>query len=102
MVYVVLDGLVGDTSIRFGVLEGLKDAGEEYSVYGTHNVALAAVHSHAAPGAWWNYFLPSIPNLGFDQQSYQAIVNGTMLAIKRAHKSFDEVGCFHGPISSLV
>ncbi|XP_044719752.1 neutral ceramidase [Hirsutella rhossiliensis] len=90
VIYVVMDGLVGDTAIRLGVLEGLKKGGAEYSVYGTHNIALAAVHSHATPGGWWNYFLPSIPNLGFDRQSYKALVEGTLLAIRRAHESLQE------------
>lgn len=91
VIYVVMDSLVGDTAVRLGVLEGLKDAGDEYSVYGSHNLALAAVHSHATPGSWWNYFLPSIPNNGFDKQSYEALVQGTLLAIKRAHSSLQEV-----------
>ncbi|KAF4505563.1 hypothetical protein G6O67_007497 [Ophiocordyceps sinensis] len=90
VIYVVMDGLVGDTAIRLGVLEGLKASGDQYSVYGSHNIALAAVHSHATPGAWWNYFLPSIPNLGFDRQSYGALVQGTVLAITRAHESLQE------------
>jgi neutral ceramidase len=34
-----------------------------------------------------NYLLPQIPTRGFDKQSYQAIVDGTILSIKRAHES---------------
>lgn len=34
-----------------------------------------------------NYLLPQIPTKGFDKQSYQAIVDGTILSIKRAHES---------------
>ncbi|PHH90442.1 hypothetical protein CDD83_3650 [Cordyceps sp. RAO-2017] len=90
VVYVVMDNLVGELPIRLGVLEALAASGGEYAIYNQHNVALAAVHSHSTPGAWWGYFLPSVPNLGFDKQSYQALVDGTVLAIKRAHESLQE------------
>ncbi|KID83681.1 neutral ceramidase precursor [Metarhizium guizhouense ARSEF 977] len=88
--YVVLDNLVGDTAIRFGVLDALKGMGAPYSVYGQSNVALAAAHSHSAPGGWNNYLVPQIPCLGFTPESYQAIVDGAVLSIKRAHESLQE------------
>ncbi|KAG8411724.1 hypothetical protein J3458_015310 [Metarhizium acridum] len=91
IVYVVLDNLVGDTAIRFGVLDALKGMGAPYSVYGQTNVALAAAHSHSAPGGWNNYLVPQIPCLGFTEESYQAIVDGAVLSIKRAHESLEEV-----------
>lgn len=92
-VYVILDTQGGDTAIRFGVLEGLAALGSDYSVYGTSNIALTGTHSHSGPGAWFNYLLPQITSLGYDAQSYQAIVDGTVLSIKRAHESLSEV-CF--------
>ncbi|KAH6647662.1 Neutral/alkaline nonlysosomal ceramidase [Truncatella angustata] len=89
-VYVILDTQGGDTAVRFGVLEGVAALGSEYSVYGQSNVALIGTHSHSGPGAWFNYLLPQITSLGFDKQSYQAIVDGTVLSIKRAHESLGE------------
>ncbi|PLB36567.1 neutral/alkaline ceramidase [Aspergillus candidus] len=86
-IYVVLDVLTGDTAVRRGVLEGLAALGSEYSQYGERNLALTGTHSHSGPGGWMNYFLPQIPNLGFNKQSYQAIVDGAILSIKRAHES---------------
>jgi neutral ceramidase len=85
-VYLVLDTQSGDTAIRNGILEGLQAMGPEYSVYGKNNVAVTGTHSHAGPGAWLNYLLPQITSMGFDKQSYQAIVDGTLLSIKRAHE----------------
>lgn len=90
-VYVVQDTQGGDTAIRYGVLKALAALGDEYSVYGQGNLALTGTHSHSGPGAWFNYLLPQITSLGFDQQSYQAIVDGTVLSIKRAHESLEEV-----------
>ncbi|KAJ6441476.1 neutral/alkaline nonlysosomal ceramidase [Purpureocillium lavendulum] len=88
--YLVLDDLAGDTAVRYGLFEALASFGEEYKVYNHNNVALTATHSHAGPGAWFNYFLLQTPTLGFDQQSYKAIVDGAALSIKRAHESLQE------------
>ncbi|KAF2438292.1 Neutral/alkaline nonlysosomal ceramidase [Karstenula rhodostoma CBS 690.94] len=85
-VYMVLDTQSGDTAIRNGILEGLEALGSEYSIYTRKNVAVTGTHSHAGPGAWLNYLLPQITSLGFDKQSYQAIVDGALLSIKRAHE----------------
>lgn len=86
-IYLVLDTLAGDTAVRHGVLEGLAALGGDYARYGEHNVALTGTHSHSGPGAWMNYLLPQIPTKGFDKQSYQAIVDGTILSIQRAHEN---------------
>ncbi|UNI16422.1 Ceramidase [Purpureocillium takamizusanense] len=91
VVYLVLDDLAGDTAVRYGLFEALARLGGEYAAYYNHNnVALTATHSHAGPGAWFNYFLLQTPTLGFDRQSYQAIVDGAALSIKRAHDSLQE------------
>ena len=86
-VYLVLDTQSGDTAIRHGVLQGLSELGQEYSVYGQSNVAVTGTHSHSGPGAWLNYLLPQITSKGFDRQSYQAIVDGAILSIIRAHET---------------
>ncbi|KAL8928599.1 MAG: hypothetical protein Q9208_001833 [Pyrenodesmia sp. 3 TL-2023] len=87
IVYLVLDTQSGDTAIRYGILQGLKELGPEYSLYGRGNVAVTGTHSHSGPGAWLNYLLPQITSKGFDKQSYRAIVDGALLSIKRAHES---------------
>lgn len=90
-VYIVVDTSAGDTAMRYGVLEGLKALGSEYDVYGSSNVALTGTHSHSGPGGWFNYLLPQITSLGFSKESLQAIVDGTVLSIKRAHESLAPV-----------
>ncbi|PHH88108.1 hypothetical protein CDD83_7964 [Cordyceps sp. RAO-2017] len=90
-VYLVLDAQSGDTAVRNGVLDGLRALGGDYAeLYGDANVALTGTHSHAGPGAWFNYLLPQITTLGFDRQSYQALVDGAVLSVKRAHDSLQE------------
>jgi len=87
VVYMVLDTQSGDTAIRNGILEGVRALGPDYAVYTKDNIAVTGTHSHAGPAAWLNYLLPQITSLGFDKQSYQAIVDGAVLSIKRAHES---------------
>jgi neutral ceramidase len=86
-IYLVLDTQSGDTAIRYGILEGLASLGPDFAVYGQHNVAVTGTHSHSGPGAWLNYLLPQITSKGFDKQSYNAIVDGAVLSIQRAHRS---------------
>lgn len=86
-IYLVIDTQSGDTAVRYGILEALANLGSEYAVYTQQNVAVTGTHSHSGPGAWVNYLLPQITSLGFDKQSYQAIVDGAVLSIKRAHES---------------
>ena len=85
-VYVVLDTQSGDTAVRHGILEGLSAMGPEFEAYQQANVAVIGTHSHSRPGAWLNYQLPHITSRGFYKQSYQAIVDGTLLSIRRAHE----------------
>lgn len=90
-VYMILDTQSGDTGVRRGILEGVAALGSDYSVYGQSNIAVTGTHSHSGPGAWFNYLLPQVTSLGFDKQSYQAIVDGAVLSIKRAHESLTTV-----------
>ncbi|EAQ84994.1 hypothetical protein CHGG_09008 [Chaetomium globosum CBS 148.51] len=89
-VYLILDAMCGDTAVRNGILEGLAAMGSGYSMYGQSNVAVTGTHSHSGPGGWFNYLLPQITSLGFDHQGYQALVDGALLSIKRAHESLQE------------
>jgi neutral ceramidase len=86
-VYLVLDTQSGDTAVRYGILETLRQLGPSYGVYGQHNIAVTGTHSHAGPGGWLNYLLPQITSKGFDYQGYRAIVDGAVLSIRRAHES---------------
>ncbi|KAH0536738.1 hypothetical protein FGG08_006410 [Glutinoglossum americanum] len=85
-VYLVLDTQSGDTAVRYGIISAIAALGPEYSMYGHKNIAVTGTHSHSGPGAWLNYLLPQITSMGFDKQSYQAIVDGATLSIQRAHE----------------
>ncbi|KAF7549949.1 hypothetical protein G7046_g8175 [Stylonectria norvegica] len=70
-IYLILDTQSGDTAVRHS------------------NLAVTGTHSHSGPGAWLNYLLPQITSKGFDKQSYQAIVDGCVLSIRRAHEALE-------------
>ena len=84
--YLVLDTQSGDTAVRYGILQALSELGSEFNVYKQNNVAITGTHSHSGPGGWLNYLLPQITSKGFNKQSYQAIVDGAVLSIQRAHQ----------------
>ncbi|KAK3325828.1 Neutral/alkaline nonlysosomal ceramidase [Apodospora peruviana] len=86
-VYLVLDTQSGDTAVRYGIINTLRDLGPEYAAYGHDNIAVTGTHSHAGPAGWLNYLLPQITSKGFDHQGYRAIVDGAVLSIRRAHES---------------
>lgn len=86
-VYLVLDTAMGDTAVRYGILNGLKALGGDYAMYTQSNVAVTGTHSHSGPAGWMNYLVPQVTSKGFDKQSYRAIVDGAILSIKRAHDS---------------
>lgn len=86
-VYLVLDTQSGDTAVRHGILEAVEALGHEYAMYGQQNIAVTGTHSHSGPGAWLNYLLPQITSKGFHKPSYQAIVDGAVASIVRAHGS---------------
>ncbi|KAI2468199.1 neutral ceramidase [Annulohypoxylon bovei var. microspora] len=98
-VYLVLDTQSGDTAVSFGIFDGLAALGAEYSVYKRGNVAVTGTHAHSGPGAWFNYLLPQVTSLGFDKQSYQAIVDGAVLSIQRAHESLTEGYLDYGAVN---
>lgn len=90
LLYMVLDIQSGDTAVRNGILDGLKKMGPEYAVYTSENLAVTGTHSHSGPGGWSNLFLHHVSTQGFDKATWQAVVNGSLVSIKRAHESLKE------------
>ncbi|KAG8961490.1 hypothetical protein FRC03_005332 [Tulasnella sp. 419] len=85
VVFVNSDISSGDTAVRKGILDRLQQLYP--GVYTESNFALAGTHSHAGVGGYVNNLLPQLTSLGFVRQTYDAIVNGTVLSIVRAHES---------------
>jgi neutral ceramidase len=55
------------------------------TVYSDANVMLSATHTHSGPGGFSHYALYNLTILGYDRQNFDAIVDGIVQAIVRAH-----------------
>jgi len=74
--------------VKQGVVRKLRAAHGE--LYSDANVLLSATHTHAGPGGFSHYALYNLTILGFDRQNYDAIVDGIVRSISRAHGNLSE------------
>ncbi|KZT55934.1 Neutral/alkaline nonlysosomal ceramidase [Calocera cornea HHB12733] len=79
------DICMGDTAVRLGVLEKLAELYP--GLYTTRNVGIVGTHSHAGVGGYMQNVLPQITSRGFVRENYDAIVQGIVLSVQRAHGS---------------
>ncbi|UXI14872.1 syntaxin [Sarcoptes scabiei] len=56
-------------------------------IYTHENLLISATHTHSGPGGYFQYFLYIITTEGFNKQSFNAIVDGIVESILKAHKS---------------
>ncbi|KAJ7802418.1 Neutral/alkaline nonlysosomal ceramidase [Mycena olivaceomarginata] len=85
IVFVNADIAMGDTGIRRAILAQL--AAKYGTLYTAQNVAISSTHQHSGVGGYLENLLPQVTSLGFVPQTYNAIVQGVVLAIDRAHAS---------------
>ncbi|GJE97341.1 neutral/alkaline nonlysosomal ceramidase [Phanerochaete sordida] len=85
IVYINADIGMGDTGIRRSVVEQLSSLYP--GLYNDGNIALGSTHSHAGVGGYLENLLPQLSSLGYVHETADAIVAGTVLAVKRAHES---------------
>ncbi len=55
------------------------------TLYSDENVVLSATHTHSGPGGFSHYALYNLTVLGYDKQNFEAIVDGIVQAVVRAH-----------------
>ncbi|MDY7228368.1 neutral/alkaline ceramidase [Hyalangium rubrum] len=55
------------------------------TLYSDENVLLSATHTHSGPGGFSHYALYNLTILGYDKQNFEAIVDGIVQSIDRAH-----------------
>ncbi|KAF7289178.1 hypothetical protein MIND_01378900 [Mycena indigotica] len=77
---------MGDTGVRRALLSALA---EEFGndTYNAGNVAFVGTHQHSGVGGYLENLLPQLTALGLSNQSFSAIVQGSVLATRRAHAS---------------
>ncbi|WP_394825504.1 neutral/alkaline ceramidase [Pendulispora albinea] len=70
-------------SVRQAVVRKLS---EHYgTLYNDRNLLLGATHTHATPGGYADYNLYNIVTFGFHQKTFDALVDGIVESIDRAH-----------------
>jgi neutral ceramidase len=81
------DICMGDTGIRRSILDALSNDPVLGGLYTPSNTALVGTHSHSGVGGYLEDLLPQVTSLGYVSQTAQAIVDGTLNAIRKAHAS---------------
>lgn len=84
VVYVNADLAMIFQSVRQGVLSRLK---ERYgSLYDEENVLLSATHTHSGPGGYSHHVAYNLSVLGFQKDTYRAVVDGIADSVAKAHE----------------
>ncbi|HXG27860.1 MAG TPA: neutral/alkaline non-lysosomal ceramidase N-terminal domain-containing protein [Nevskiales bacterium] len=74
-------------AVRQGVLDAFAADPELSQFYGPDNAMFTATHTHAGPSGYSHYNAHNFFHLGFDATTYNAITNGIVEAVRRAHAS---------------
>jgi neutral ceramidase len=85
IVFINSDIAMGDSGTRRSIVSQLSSAFP--GVYTNDNIAFVGTHQHSGVGGYLEQLLPQITSLGYVKQTADAIINGTVLAVKRAHAS---------------
>ncbi|XP_076761609.1 neutral ceramidase [Xylocopa sonorina] len=82
-VFVSVDSAMIGNGVRLTVIENLqKKYGDMYT---EKNLMISGTHSHSTPGGFMLNLLFDITTFGFVKDSFDALVNGIELSIRRAH-----------------
>ncbi|KAI8521297.1 Neutral ceramidase [Branchiostoma belcheri] len=57
------------------------------NAYNESNVCLSAIHTHSGPAGFLQYVLFDVTSLGFVRESFNALVDGIVASIQRAHNN---------------
>ncbi|GAA3127009.1 ceramidase CerN [Planomonospora alba] len=83
VVYVSADLAMIFDAVRQKVIERLR---QRYgSLYGEQNVLLSATHTHAGPGGHSHHLAYNLASLGFQKDTFGAIVDGIVESVAEAH-----------------
>lgn len=85
-VFINSDICMGDTALRRAVVDQLRERFPD--IYGERNIAFSGTHSHAGPGGYINALIPTVTTFGVITETFNAIVDGTVAAVQRAHDDF--------------
>jgi neutral ceramidase len=84
VVFVNLDACMASQAVTFTVIDRLQGIYGP-SVYSADNVVLSGTHTHSGPAGYLQYLIYDITGLGFVKETFDALVEGIVLSIVRAH-----------------
>ncbi|KIM36782.1 hypothetical protein M413DRAFT_20430 [Hebeloma cylindrosporum] len=85
IVFINSDIAMGDSGVRRSIVSQLSS--QYPGVYNGGNIAFVGTHQHAGVGGYVENLLPQVTSLGYVKQTADAIISGTVLAVRRAHNS---------------
>ncbi|KAH8831641.1 ceramidase [Flagelloscypha sp. PMI_526] len=100
ILFINSDIAMGDTGVRRSILKGLASAYPD-GRYVENNVAFVGTHQHSGVGGYLENLLPQITSLGYVKQTADAIVTGTLAAVKKAEASLTEGTLSYGTTEVL-
>ncbi|XP_017893250.1 neutral ceramidase isoform X2 [Ceratina calcarata] len=84
-VFVSVDSAMISNGVRKSVLQKLQE--HFGSMYTEKNVMISGTHSHSTPGGFMMDVLFDLTTFGFVKQTFDAMVNGIVKSIERAHNA---------------
>lgn len=88
--FVNMDAGMASQAVTFTVVARLRELYGE--LYTEQNVALSGTHTHSGPAGYLQYVVYGITSLGFYPLTFNALVDGVVLSIQRAHDSLQPGG----------
>ena len=85
IVFINSDIAMGDTGVRRTIVAEL--SAQYPGLYTNENIAFVGTHQHSGVGGYLENLLPQLTALGYVNQTAQAIITGSVLAVQRAHAS---------------
>lgn len=99
-VFVNLDACMASQAVTFTVIKRLRDLFGN-STYSESNIILSGTHTHSGPAGYLQYIAYDITGLGFVKETFDALVDGIVLSIVRAHKGL-QPGSLHVSVGLLT
>lgn len=101
VVFVVVDAGQVFQSISQGVHDKIRADNELKDFYAYENIILSATHTHGGAGGHAHHLLFNLSIGGYSWRTYDAMVHGIYMAIKKAHRDL-EPGSIHRNRGHLV
>ncbi|CAG2240357.1 ASAH2 [Mytilus edulis] len=85
IVFVNTDSCMQSQGLKLEIVKRLKS--KYGNLYTERNLCISGTHTHSGPGGFHQYLLYDITSLGFVKESFDALVEGIIMSIDRAHSN---------------